>query len=162
MSVVVERREQVLQLRREGLTYREIAERMGLSPSYIYGLGAPKRGAAKLLQQSRDAKVRRRGTCTRCGGETRYNGKSVNGPSILCSSCSKAVNGERMIGKGPTVEKLLAYLDAPHTYTEIRLHLGITRGRAGVLLSRHVTTGLIVRLRRGVYQRADLNGNKAA
>ncbi len=42
----------------------------------------------RSLEASRLAKRRRRGSCARCGGETRYNGRTTNGPSDLCSACS--------------------------------------------------------------------------
>ncbi len=43
--------------------------------------------AERCRQGSRAAKQRRRGTCEVCGGETRYNGRTTNGPSRICGDC---------------------------------------------------------------------------
>ena len=43
--------------------------------------------AQRSREQSRAAKRRRRGVCEVCGGVTRYNGKTTNGPSRLCAKC---------------------------------------------------------------------------
>lgn len=167
MSLVAERktsarREQVLALREEGMTLREIAERLGLSRSYVSHLSGPNT-YENSARMSREAKARRQGKCERCGGPTRYDGIDV---ARICSGCVPDVYWPRyradFLGKGKVVEKLLAFVAEPHTFTEIRLHLGITAGHTSSLLHRHLRTGLVVRLRRGVYQRADRKASEAA
>lgn len=43
--------------------------------------------AERSRQQSLAAKRRRRGVCERCGGETKYNGRTTPGPSSVCAKC---------------------------------------------------------------------------
>ncbi len=45
--------------------------------------------AERQRELSRLAKQRRRGTCERCGGATKYNGVSTNGASRVCAKCTQ-------------------------------------------------------------------------
>lgn len=51
--------------------------------------------AERSRQQSLAAKRRRRGSCERCGAETKYNGHTVNGPSKVCAACIAKENHEQ-------------------------------------------------------------------
>lgn len=50
--------------------------------------------AQRSREQSLAAKRRRRGVCELCGGETRYNGNRINGPSSICAACNVKRNHE--------------------------------------------------------------------
>lgn len=107
--------------------------------------------AERLRQQSRDAKRRRRGVCTRCGGETRYSGHGV---SQVCATCNGELSAQRQhakIGTGPMHTQVLAYLRQERSYSEIARHFGKSKGWTSGMLHRWRQYGLIVRVRRGVY-----------
>ncbi len=106
------------------------------------------------LRMSREAKRRRRGTCERCGGETRYNGDTVNGPSRVCRSCATRENGQRLAGTGARQRQLYAILSAAGEarYSSIRDALGVSNRHAAVLLTIETQAGRIERVRRGVYR----------
>ena len=67
--------------------HKRIARELGVSASSVRRWLNPERAERDRLL-SRAAKKRRIGTCERCGGPTRYNGKTVNGPSPVCDVCA--------------------------------------------------------------------------
>lgn len=60
--------------------------------------------AQRSREQSLDAKRRRKGICTVCGGETRYNGHTVVGTSEVCGKCHRARQHE---GRKWTQERIM-------------------------------------------------------
>ncbi|HVM69553.1 MAG TPA: hypothetical protein VM204_06925 [Gaiellaceae bacterium] len=149
--------QQVTELRAQGLTYPQIAARLDLSLDHVKRLGNPGRYERDLVA-SREAKKRRTGTCERCGGPTRYAGKT-NSVSPVCADCAPAEYGPKMAakrrGRGPVAEKALAFLTEPRRFVDLVRHLGVTENQASVLLHRLLRYGLIRRISRGVYVRAD-------
>jgi hypothetical protein len=149
-----ERIAQATPLREQGLTYQEIAERLGVSRRTISRC-FNERDYETTLRTSREAKRRRTGTCEDCGEPTRYNGHTVNGPSRYCEPCGHQRQGLSLRGRGFTGE-VLAYLSEPRRFSEIRNHFGISSGYTGmILVGRLMPYGLVTRLSRGVYQRTD-------
>ena len=67
---------------------RCLAREYGISATSVLRIVDPDY-AERTRQQSNAAKRRRVGICKRCGGETRYNGHSVNGASRICASCHR-------------------------------------------------------------------------
>ena len=63
-----------------------VARQLGISPTSVRRYVNPTY-ATRMRHLSNEAKRRRTGICRECGGETRYNGRTVNGPSTLCSAC---------------------------------------------------------------------------
>lgn len=78
---------EVARLRGEGLVFRELAARLGISRSYADALvndidGAKRRARRESYQ----------GVCARCGGVTKSNGTSKASP--ICKTCAVAVSKE--------------------------------------------------------------------
>jgi hypothetical protein len=151
-----ERLEQIRPLLAEGLTHREISERLGISRSHVSHLCSPK-SYATTLRLSREAKRRRTGTCVDCGGPTAYSGTPT--PSERCGDCATLhyapIYAAARRGVGPKAGAALTYLSEPRRYSELRDHLAITGAHTGVLLHRLRKYGLIERLGHGLYQRVD-------
>lgn len=108
-------------------------------------------------RSSRDAKRRRRGLCVDCGAETRYNGSTVNGPSLRCRNCAAVAAGRAKSGTGDQQQRLLDLLGDGRDWrrADILDALGMT-GRHGwfsQLVARLLKQGLIERPRRAVYRR---------
>jgi hypothetical protein len=104
------------------------------------------------LAASRALKERYRGTCRNCGAAT----TGCDGPGSareLCYRCAPIVNNQKLRGKGSRQQPLLTLLaeDGPLRYAEIRDRLGISTGHTSNLLTLSTQSGLIVRVRRGVY-----------
>lgn len=150
-----ERIAQIRPLREQGLTYREIAEQLGISVTYARRILNPCYDTAQTM--SREAKRRRTGQCVDCGATTRYGGQAkTRTVSTRCVPCAQArIRAARraLRGTGPTQQKALIYLSQPRTYSELRDHLGITSGHTSFLLHKLLEYGLIERVSRGVYQR---------
>jgi hypothetical protein len=143
-------------MREKGLTYREIAPRVGLSLTHTKRLLNP-RSMETTLRLSREAKRRRTGQCENCGGPTKYAGYREKRTSPVCQNCAPEVYGPiyraKYIGKGKNITHLLELLaDGPMRYIEICDALGIERDAMGMLLGRAVRHGLIERVSRGLYR----------
>jgi transposase-like protein len=82
-----------VELAATGLGHKEVAKKLGV-PYATVGRWLHPEWAAKERASSREAKRRRTGVCLSCGGETRYNGRTVNGPSARCASCARSALGE--------------------------------------------------------------------
>ena len=68
--------------------------------------------AERQRELSRAAKRRRIGVCERCGGETRYNGVTNNGPSTVCGACIAEQNhAERRWTKETIVRAFIRFRD---------------------------------------------------
>lgn len=80
------RRDEATRLRNLGLSFKEIGERVGVSARHARYLADPVY-AEQSRRASREAKRRRTGVCARCGGETRYAGKS-SAVADVCASCA--------------------------------------------------------------------------
>ena len=105
------------------------------------------------LRLSREAKRRRTGTCRVCGVTTRYSGHAGKAVSDLCPAHAAQANGARLRGSGPLAQKILAYLDEPRRFSEIRDELGMGHNTVSPMLNKLVRYGLIERVSRGVYVR---------
>jgi hypothetical protein len=66
---------------------KQVAKELGISHKTVLRYASQEAREADRAA-SRAYKQRTTGTCERCGGETRYNGRSVNGPSRICSACA--------------------------------------------------------------------------
>jgi hypothetical protein len=133
---------------------KTVARIVGVSEGTVWRvLSAERRERDRVL--SWEAKQRRRGTCERCGGVTRYNGHSVNGPSRICTSCNARAAAEReklRRGTGPLEQRILGLLaSGPRRFSEITTELGLYHGLTGSTLHRLLRYGLIYRPSRGVY-----------
>jgi hypothetical protein len=149
-----ERIAQMTPLRKQGLTYAQIAERLGVSLSTVKRSFSD-RAYETTLRTSREAKQRRIGSCEDCGTPTRYNGRTVNGPSRYCEPCAHTREGLKLRGTGLTGE-VIAYLAEPRRFCEIRDHFGLYNAYLSQMLSgRLLKYGLVKRLERGVYQRTE-------
>lgn len=108
------------------------------------------------LRLSREAKRRRTGTCSECGGVTRYNGRNGRAVSDLCHTCSSRRQGDyqrQFIGTGWRQRELFSLLEGgERRFTELRDSLGVSSGYMAVMLNRQMKHGLVVRVRRGVYR----------
>lgn len=82
-----EREASAMRLRANGLLFREIAQELGCSTGEVTRLLHPEK-RERDRQQTNAAKHRRRGTCERCGGETKYSGKGGEGVSRVCIKCA--------------------------------------------------------------------------
>lgn len=92
-----ERLAQIRPLREQGLTYRQIAKRLGLSYSHVKHL-ASDRSYETTLRLSREAKRRRTGTCVDCGAITRYDGRrSASERCVPCSQPAKHWTADRCV-----------------------------------------------------------------
>jgi hypothetical protein len=148
-----ERIAQIQPLRDQGLTYRQISERLGLSYQYTKRILNPSYDSTQVA--TRNAKQRRTGTCADCGATTRYNGRTQNGASLRCNPCASAAAGLARRGTGPVTERALAFLEQPRRCSELRDHLGVSNGYVSQLLDRLHRLALVTRISRGVYQRTD-------
>jgi hypothetical protein len=108
------------------------------------------------LAQSREAKRRRHGRCRICGAETSYYGAPGLPVGDRCRRCAAAEQGLGRRGSGPVIQRALAYLVEPHRFSEIRDHLGISRGHTSrLLIGQLLAYGFVERPRRGVYVLSD-------
>jgi transcriptional regulator with XRE-family HTH domain len=148
-----ERIAQAAPLKEQGLTYPQIAERLGVSHNTVARLFSD-RAHESSKRASREAKQRRTGTCEDCGATTRYNGHA-DAVSRYCHPCISARQAPGKRGTGLTGE-VLEYLSEPRRFSEIRDHFGLYNGYvAQMLVGRLMPYGLVTRLSRGVYQRTD-------
>lgn len=149
------RRTDVLALKAKGLTYREIADRLGCSVFAAKSAGRSEASQENSRLASNEAKRRRTGTCEVCGVPTSYNGRPGTPISVRCPRHAQDVMRSRR-GSGPTQQRLFDLLDqhGEMHYMEIAHALDMTKNRLAVLLHRLLQYGLIVRVRRGVYTRA--------
>lgn len=147
-----EKVERARQMRHAFVSIPVIAQRLGVSKNTVYRW-LDEEWAERDRVASRLAKARRTGTCQACGGPTRYNGHSTNGPSRLCWACSAREIGKGQIGKGHVQQALLHLLSerGEVRFIEISEALGISRDRVGPLVDNALKKGLIVRVRRGFY-----------
>jgi len=67
--------------------YKAVARELGISVTSVRRY-VDDNFHQRMLADSREAKKRRTGVCERCGGETRYNGRTTNGPSPICDTCA--------------------------------------------------------------------------
>lgn len=154
---LLELRPQALELRRQGLTYRQIAATLGISKTTALRLAKPERYAEIQRQAAREAKRRRRGNCERCGAETRYGGQPGK-PAVsrLCKACGAAQSGLTRIGTGPAQARLRGFLLERNvaTFTEIKQAgiVGTNNGPVGAQLHRMHKQGLIERISHGKYR----------
>ncbi len=142
--------DEVRALHSDGLTYRQIAERLGISLTHASRLGSYGVVMENTLKASREAKRRRHGNCSDCGAQTAYSG----GPEVVgqrCVPCANRAIGIGARGSGPVVSEALAFMATPRRFKEIRDHLGITQAHTGSMLARLRSYGLIERVRRGLY-----------
>jgi hypothetical protein len=72
----------------EGLVYREIKERLGISHSYAQSLYSDPDGT-----RQRERRDSYQGTCERCGGITKSDGTSR--PSRNCAACAEIIQHEQ-------------------------------------------------------------------
>lgn len=140
--------------------YRRVAKELGVSEGSVRRAVDPA-FAERHRIASRDRKRALRGTCHRCGQETRYGGKKLSGNlgvSIYCAACNAVISAERaktMRGHGSTVGRIIALLENhPARYSEIRDTCEISNQRLGGALDRLLKYGLIERPSRGLYQLA--------
>lgn len=82
-----ERQERAKRMRARGMLLREIAEELACSTTEVMRLLDPER-RERHRQQTNDAKHRRRGTCERCGSDTKYSGKGSVAVSRVCKACA--------------------------------------------------------------------------
>lgn len=148
---------QTLELRRQGLTYRQIAATLGISKTTALRLAKPEGYRETQREAAREAKRRRRGSCERCGTETRYGGQPGK-PAVsrFCKACGAAQSGLSRIGTGPAQHRLRAFL-LEHdvaTFTEIKQAgiVGTNNGPVGAQLHRMRERGLIERVSHGKYR----------
>jgi hypothetical protein len=97
------------------------------------------------------------GACVDCGAPVDGSNRDK---SLVCSTCAPDHYGQARLQqrrpRGPVAAETLAFLTTPRRFSEIRDHLGITSGHMGVTLNRLCNRyGLIRRVARGVYVRAD-------
>lgn len=78
-----ERVRMVADLRAQGFTYKQVSEKLGISPAYVRDLVNDPTGE-KLAQRRRTNS----GVCVDCGGPTNGNGGRANAPK-RCDSCSR-------------------------------------------------------------------------
>ena len=131
--------------------YRRVAQELGTSHTTVRRLLDPD-FRERQLRLAREYKRRRRGMCEDCGTETRYNGRSVNGPSRYCLTCANQRLGRETRGQGSVVSRILALLvTGPRRFSEIRDALGLDSNNTTTALYRLHKYGLIVRPSRGVY-----------
>lgn len=150
MSVRAERAKEAVTLRSQGLTAREIGEALGISRAYASELYTDPDG--EKLRARRDSY---RGTCENCGAATDGSNGREAAPS-LCCHCAPAVNTTLALrGRGPVVTPALSFLAEPHHMMDVCRHLKISPTHTSVMLNRLMHYGMIVRLRHGVYVRAD-------
>jgi ribosomal protein S27AE len=152
-----ERIAQAAPLRAQGLTYAQIAERLGVSLQTVKRTFSD-RTYETDRRLSREAKQRRTGTCIDCGDATRYAGHG-HVVSLRCGPCgaeqSRQLAATRR-GSGPLGSRVLRFLEQPRTYTDLLAYLNGNKGLLSQLLyGRLLRYGLVTRLSRGVYQRAD-------
>lgn len=69
--------------------YKQVARALGISETSVRRY-VDDDYCARNLRDSLAAKKRRRGVCEKCGGETLYNGRTINGPSKICKTCAEA------------------------------------------------------------------------
>jgi hypothetical protein len=81
---------------------KAVAKQLGISANSVRRYVDPAY-AERQRRLSREAKQRRTGICRECGGETRYNGHRVNGPSSLCSTCLHRLQHEAKLWTRETV-----------------------------------------------------------
>lgn len=143
------------ELHRQGLGYTLIARELGISRTTARRYVQPGTWE-RHREQSRRNKQKRRGACRNCGAETRYNGKTVNGPSELCLPCASRLTGGRKRRTGERQLQLAGLLATrgPQRLTGIASLLGITANHAMVLLIREMRAGRVVRVKRGTYDLA--------
>jgi len=69
--------------------YRRIARELGIPPGTVRRWVVPGKAEADR-RAARERKRQRVGVCERCGGQTRYNGRTAAGPSRICATCATA------------------------------------------------------------------------
>lgn len=113
------------------------------------------------LAAARALKDRYSGTCERCGGPTSgSNGRAAAPP--VCAACAPGVYGPRyaaqLRGRGPTVARVLDFMGdgVEHRFMEIARGCGVSSDHVGQILIRLRRFGLVVRVRRGVYKKAEV------
>ncbi len=94
------------------LTYRHVAERLGISQSRVVHVMMSRTAYERHKAASREAKRRRTGRCRVCGGPTRYNGKHGKGASEVCHSCNARAQAAANIVW--TRERIVAALHDAH------------------------------------------------
>lgn len=129
------------ELRRQGLTWREIGDRLGVSKTHARYLADPDY-AEKAKERSRAAKRRRTGTCVDCGTTTRYNGRP--GSPVVSSRCpactavaSRKFDYDRIVDlrkRGFTqheIARLVGCVQAHVSGVLIQAGMGVGRGPHG-------------------------------
>lgn len=90
-------------LRSEGLKYREIAERMGLSTTYVHDLVIDPTG-----EKVRARKASYGGTCEACGAATNGSDGRANAPT-LCKACTAQRQHDERYW---TAKRIIAWIQA--------------------------------------------------
>lgn len=135
-----EHRAEILRLRGEGTTYREIGERLGLDQTTVWNLGNPERYREKLRRSNvRRAAAKRawerdpanRAKCADCGAPT----SSTPAPSApkRCKRCHLAAETRRVVERAHRIERWWA---EGLTRREIGERLGWSDSRIGVEFAR--------------------------
>lgn len=157
-----QRRAQVLELLAEGMTLRQIADRLDLSYVHVKRVASNGTSYESTLRASRVVKQRRVGACEDCGAQTRYNGHTAV-VSRFCFPCASVRNGVAARGTGSTQARVLAFIgDGEWPWDEIRVGAGMTKGTAANVLHRMLRFGLLERPRRGVYRKATRDVDECA
>lgn len=139
MSNRADRAAEAARLRAQGLVYREIAERMGISRSYAAALICDPDGSG-----DRARKDSYRGECERCGAST--NGSNGRHAPKLCNDCFQTRYAERnetlieMWEAGVPVSRIAATLGMTHTAVRRWVDDARHRNVAALSLRRRRTT----------------------
>lgn len=148
-------REQVMALRRSGVSCRRIASETGVSYSTVYRWLHPDY-AERQRHLSREAKMRRTGRCVNCGATTRYNGHE-RAVSALCHACACRRAGDERRDTGPIWNVLIGLLSAgvPVRFSVLRAAIVSAGGQPDsifpLLYQRLIPRGYARRIARGVY-----------
>ncbi len=153
VSTRAARAEVALRLRAQGLTAREIGERLGISRSYASALFTDPEGEKYLRRRAGY------GRCEICGTPT--NGSNGREEHPRCAAHNRGAEIQRALAgtRGFTHDVLVLIGDGLDRYGDLRDGLGISSNYASVMLNRLVRGGFIERVSRGRY-RLTLKGQK--
>lgn len=152
----------VVELRGQGMKWREIAEATGRSISHVRAVFSEETWAARQAANQRQVARRAgQGTCVDCGGNTAYNstrgrvGERCHGCHVAFMSARKHLDPTRLNGGRKVREKqklLFEFLaTGPKLVEEIADYLG-TSNSTSVILAYYVRTGRIEHPAFGIYR----------